>query len=192
MRALRDYLGSLTSDGLDGAGGRIVTLLNLENDLCPHPERWLNTGGWNVFPPIYGTLQYGSLVSSNAGVRFVQNLRDELKSPYTGRYVRGFVADKGWAITPYQEHGIALRINFEFDAAALYAETPTAPSWMRGQFAEPVRLPGAAGISDFYAHGYIDHIGQETAPDGDPAYVFKQFGRDIADAVREEVLSFSP
>ena len=28
----------------------------------------------------------------------------------------------------------------------------------------------------------------DTAPDGDPAYVLKQFGRDIANAVKEELL----
>jgi len=37
-------------------------------------------------------------------------------------------------------------------------------------------------------HGYVDQVGQATAPDGDPAFVFKWFGRDIANAVREELL----
>jgi hypothetical protein len=35
-------------------------------------------------------------------------------------------------------------------------------------------------------HGYVDQIGQATA--GDPAHVFKLFGRDIMDAARRELL----
>jgi len=38
-------------------------------------------------------------------------------------------------------------------------------------------------------HGYLDQVSQQAAPDGDPAYVLRQFGRDIADAVRVEILS---
>ena len=49
-RALRDYVRALTARGLDGRGGRIVTLLDFQNDLCPHPRRWQQKGGF--FPPI--------------------------------------------------------------------------------------------------------------------------------------------
>jgi hypothetical protein len=100
--------------------------------------------------------------------------------------VRGFTADKGWLGSPYGEYQIPLRINFEFDAAMLYAEVPESPSWMKGEFTTPVQLPGTNGIGHFYAHGYIDQIGQETT--GDPAYVFRRFGRDVIDAALDDLL----
>lgn len=103
-----------------------------------------------------------------------------------GRYVRNPASPQGWIKVERNVYSIPLWLLFEFDADALYSETNAAPSWMVGEFTSPITLPGTNGIPTFYVHGYVDQVGQATA--SDPAHVFKLFGRDIADAVREELL----
>jgi len=51
---------------------------------------------------------------------------------------------------------------------------------------QPHHAAGHRRQATFYVHGYLDQVGQATA--GDPAHLFKLFGREIADAVREELL----
>ena len=110
-------------------------------------------------------------------------------SPYTAPYVRDPRDSKGWRGFGYAEHGIPLWLLFEFDGAALFSLEPNSPDWMQGEFAQPIQLPRRPfATPHFYVHGCLDQVGQATAPDGDPAYVFKQFGRDIANAVRKELL----
>ena len=182
--ALRDYFRSLTAQGLDGHGGSIVTLLDLQNDLCPHPGRWQDKN-W-FLPPIYGIIKYGDAGQSNAALRVLSNLRVELTHPNTGRYVRDSSSPQGWEKQPYAGYGIPLWILFEFDAAVLYSHVTGPPGGWLGQFPTPIRLLGTGGDPTFYVHGHIDQIGLATA--GDPAHVFKLFGRDIIDAVRAELL----
>lgn len=188
-RALRDYFRSLTAEGFDGRGGSIVTLLDYQNDLCPHPIRWQQTNAPGMFPSIYGYILTSDPAQYTNAVRTLGNLRRELLHPNTGRYVRDPASAQGWMSLPYVGYGIPLWITFEFEAAALYSTVNGPPGGWRGQFATPIQLPGASGDPTFYVHGYIDQIGQATAPDGDPAHVFKLFGRDIIDAVRRELLN---
>jgi hypothetical protein len=91
----------------------------------------------------------------------------------------------------WNEFGIPLAITFEFDAAVLYSWLPGPPSWAQGGFAPPIQIPGpgGGGPTAYYAHGFIDQVGQSSSPGGDPAWVFKQFGRDIIDAAREELMA---
>ncbi len=185
--ALRDYFRLLTAQGLDGKGGSVVALLDFQNDLCPSPIRWTNGPG--MFPPIYGGFGFSDLAQSNAAVRFLENLRRELPHPNTGRYVRDPASPQGWWKYSYSDYGIPLWITFEFDAAVVYSHFPGVPGGWQGAFTDAIQLPGSGGGPTFYVHGYIDQIGQATAPDGDPAHVFKLFGRDIIDAARQELLT---
>ena len=182
--ALRNYVRSLTAQGLDGHGGSIVALLDYQNDLCPHPNRWQQANSF--FPPIWGFIFYGDTGQSNAAIRFLANLRVELQHPSTGRYVRDPATSQSWFKVQRANHGIPLWLLFEFDAAVLYSHMTGPPGGWQGQFPTPIQLPGTGGGPTFYAQGYIDQIGQATA--GDPAHVFKLFGRDIIDAARRELL----
>ena len=182
--ALRNYVRALAAQGLDGRGGQIVALLDLQNDLCPHPNRWQQQASF--FPPTWGIIFHRDAAQSNAAIRLLENLRQDPPQRKMGRYVRNPASPQGWDKVPRDVYGIPLWLLFEFDAAALYAETNAAPDWMVGEFTNPITLPGTNGIPTFYVHGYVDQVGQATA--GDPAHVFKLFGRDIADAVRQELL----
>lgn len=182
--ALRNYVRSLTTQGLDGHGGSIVTLLDYQNDLCPHPNRWQQANSF--FPPIWGFIFYSDTGQSNAAVRFLANLRQELNHPNTGRYIRDSNSPQGWFKVQRANYGIPLWLLFEFDAAALYSHVNGPPGGWQGAFTSPIMLPGSGGGPTFYMHGYVDQIGQATA--GDPAHVFKLFGRDIMDAARRELL----
>lgn len=175
--------------GSDGEGGSIVALLDYQNDLCPHPNRWQQANSF--FPPIWGFIFYSDTGQSNAAIRFLANLRQELPHPNTGRYVRDPATPQGWFKVRRSNYGIPLWLLFEFDAAALYSHIPGPPGGWHGHFASPIQLPGTNGGPTFYVHGYIDQVGQATASDGDPAHVFKLFGRDIIDAVRRELLPTS-
>jgi hypothetical protein len=137
-------------------------------------------------PPIYGLIKYGDVGQSNAALRVLSNLRVELLHPNTGRYVRDSYSPQGWMKQPYAGCGIPLWILFEFDAAVLYSHVTGPPGGWRGQFPSPIQLLGTGGDPTFYVHGYVDQIGLATA--GDPAHVFKWFGRDIIDAVWAELL----
>lgn len=190
--SLRDYVRELNQLGFDGSGGSIVGMLDLENDLCPHSDRWPVPGPGVQLPPVYGYLfaplapPYTELLKAKA---LVNRLLDPEASPHTHAYFRNPVRDEGWraAGDDCLEFGIPLYIVFEFEAAALFSTSETPPSWLAGGFSTPIGLPGISGGPDaFYVHGYIDQVGQEVA--GDPAWVFKQFGRDIANALRLELM----
>lgn len=150
---------------------------------------WEDHDGRRVYPPIWGIMFCSDTARSNAAIALLETLRNPTNSPYTAPYVRDPRDTKGWRGFGYAEHGIPLWLLFEFDGAALFSLEPNSPDWMQGEFAQPIQLPRRPfATPHFYVHGYLDQVGQATAPDGDPAYVFKQFGRDIATAVRKELL----
>jgi hypothetical protein len=182
--ALRNYFRALTARGLDGRGGQIVTLLDFQNDLCPHTNRWQQQA-W-FFPPIWGFLFYSDTGQSNAAIRLLSKLREESSHPYTSRYVRNPASPQGWEKVERNVYGIPLWLLFEFDASVVYSRVAGPPGGWQGAFANPIMLPGSGGGPTFYVHGYVDQIGQATA--GDPAHVLKLFGRDIIDAARRELL----
>jgi hypothetical protein len=196
MLALRTYMRELDTSGLDGTGGEIVALLDLQDDICPHPRRWTTAGApgdWRPYPPVYGIINYLDPGDLTRAEEFIHNLRLPGKSTYTSHYVQNHNVREGWwkRRDEWNEFGIPLAITFEFDAAVLYSWLPGPPSWVQGGFAPPVQIPGpgGGGPTAYYAHGFIDQIGQASSPDGDPAWVFKQFGRDIIDAAREELMA---
>lgn len=187
--ALRDYLRELGQAGFDGGGGTLVGMLDLENDLCPHPDRWPAPGDGVQLPPVYGYVHALDGARETLGRDLIARLRQPLHSPHTCCYVQNPGVPEGWRPggTNYCEYGLPLVIIFEFDAAALYSWLPGPPAWVVGGFASPIQVPGiAGGPGAFYVHGYLDQVGLAAA--GDPAWVFKQFGRDIAEALRATLL----
>ena len=80
-------------------------------------------------------------------------------------------------------------ITFEFDAAALYSRHENPRGWVQGGFSPSIELPGMGDPEHFYVHGYVDEIGYASSPGrDDPAWVFKQLGRDIAKSARFRLL----
>ena len=191
MLSLRNYIRHLDAAGIDGNGGSIEAFIDLQNDLCPHPKRWTDPSGWVALPPIFGFISYASEARRTKGLAFIESLRDPARSPHTCCYVRTPAVPEGWwpLGDQFAVYGIPLFLLFEFDAAALYSHQQTPPPWLLGGFATPITLPGMTGADPaYYVHGLLDQTGQHTSPTHDPAHLFRLFGSDIADSIREEFL----
>lgn len=187
--ALRNYIRSLRSPGLDGVRRRITCVLDFQSDLCPDESRWneVPPPGFPMYPPVYGMIGRGPLAQADAPAAFVESLTH---GTYLGQYVRSPISDpKAWSVSDSAgctEYEVPLFITFEFDGVALYSEQDKAPEWMVGEFSSPIHIPGGSS-RPFYVHGYLDQVGQDTA--GDAAYVFKQFGRDILKSTTQTLLN---
>jgi hypothetical protein len=187
----------------------IMIHIDFHGDAVPLPDRWLTpipadnsdsrvnlvtrgdrTAGWNHHPPIYG-LTYWKQGESNYGeyARAISNqLTDANQSPYIYAYIRPWeyptpTPGTCWAKNEMDEEydNIPLVIEFEFeDGGLLYRQVQTPlPTWFPTEVTPVIENHGGYDVD-----GYMEQVSQIlTYHEPDPAFLHKQFGRDIIRAV---------